>query len=186
MKISNPFCRGDKLFGVCCRPPKPDCCPCPGPQGPQGEPGPQGPQGPQGEPGASSISNSASFFSFEMIFENGRPMPFIIGTADTAGEIRLENDTQIILPPGYYYVSYSVSAVLDSAGYMQVTPSYNGAPHLEYGVYFRTGAALTSACGANSIIFYAPSQTDFSLTFNSNSENRSGAASVSVIRINKD
>lgn len=186
------------------------CCPCrgpqgePGPQGPQGEPGPQGPQGeigpqgpqgelgpqgPQGEPGPQGPQGEAaedifaSFFTFEIRFVNGQPIFLVTGTEDTTGNIVLENNTQIVLNPGYYYISYSVSTVLDDAGYMQITPSYNGSSHLEYGIYFKTNTDSSSAYGSNSIIIYVPSQTNFTLTYNSNVGNRSGAATVSVIKL---
>ena len=88
--------------------------------------------------------------------------------------------------PGYYDISFHVSTVLDNAGYMQVTPFYNGSPHLEYGIYFKTNGDLSSAYGSNAIIIYVPTQTSFTLTYNSNVENRSGAATVAVIKLNRN
>ena len=161
----------------------------PGPQGPQGEPGPQGPQGepgPQGPQGEPSKDIFASFYIFEIPFENGRFIPFTTGVTDITGNIVLEDNTRIDLMPGYYFISYSVSTVLDSAGYMQITPSYNGTSHLEYGIYFRTNTVFSSAYGSNSIIIYVPTQTSFTLTYNSNVGNRSGAATISVIKLKRD
>lgn len=68
---------------------------------------------------------------------------------------------------------------------MQVTPAYNGSSNLLYGIYFKTGAALSSAYGSNSIIIHVPETTSFSLTYNSNVADRSGAATVSVIRLTR-
>mgnify|MGYP000308901508 FL=1 len=96
------------------------CCVCSGPQGPQGEPGPQGP------PGEPAQDCFASFFMFERRFENGRPIPLLPGTEDPTGSIVLADETRIELAPGYYCISFSVSAILEEAGYMQVTPAYNG------------------------------------------------------------
>ena len=164
----------------------------PGPQGPKGEPGPQGPkgepgpQGPKGEPCENSKDIFASFVTFEIQFVNGQPIPIVTGTADTTGNIVLADNTRIVLSPGYYYISYSVSTVLDTPGYMQITPSYNGMSHLEYGIYFKTGTASSSAYGSNSIIIYVPSETNFTLTYNSSAKNRSGAATIAVIKLNKD
>ena len=121
-----------------------------------------------------------------MRFVNGQPVPLTTSTADTTGNISLADNTEIVLEPGYYYISYSVSTILDSAGYMQITPSYSGTPHLEYGIYFKTNTASSSAYGSNSIIIYVPSQTSFTLTYNSNVENRSGAATVAVIKLTRD
>ena len=165
-----------------CLPETPCCIFC----GSRGEPGPQGPQGdpgPQGEPAKDIF---ASFAILEIQFVNGRPIPLGTGTADPTGNIVLEDHTRIVLAPGYYFISYSVSAVLDNAGYMQVTPFYNGSPHLEYGVYFKTNTSSSSAYGSNSFIIYVPSQTNFTLTYNSGVGNRSGAAAVSIIKLTRD
>ncbi len=188
MKKIESFCRRFKYFCMHCPPPKDPCCSCccpgePGPQGPQGEPGPQGPQG---EPGEPTENIFASFLIFEVRFENGSPIPLITGTEDVTGNITLENNSQIILEPGYYYISYSVSAVLDNAGYMQVTPFYSDTPHLEYGVYFKTGTDSSSACGSNSFIIYIPSQTSFTLNYNSDVSNRSGTANIAVLKLSRD
>ena len=161
---------------------KPSCCPCRGPQGPQGEPGPQGPQG---EPGAIEDDIFASFITFEIPFPNAQPIPINISMADPTGNIVLSDTTHVALMPGYYYISYSVSTILDTAGYMQITPSYNGTAHLESGIYFRTNTDSSSAYGSNSIIIYVPEQTRFSLTYNSNVENRSGAATISILKLNR-
>ena len=171
MKKKKLFDKLFQFFRPHCQPPEVFCCPCCGPQGPQGEP-------------AENIF--ASFVTFEIQFVNGQSIPFGTGTEDTTGNIELANNTQIMLAPGYYYISYSVSTILDNAGYMQITPSYNGTPHLEYGIYFKTNTASSSAYGSNSIIIYVPSQTNFTLTYNSNVTNRSGAATVAVIKLNRD
>lgn len=44
----------------------------------------------------------------------------------------------INLQEGYYQVSYSISGILRTPGYIQLTPNYNGNSHLETGVYFAT------------------------------------------------
>lgn len=199
MKKSKSMDGEFSFFGLHCRPHEVTCCPCcctqgpqgePGPQGPQGDPGPQGPQGepgPQGPQGEPANDIFASFYIFEIQFVNGQPIPFITGTEDPTGNITLENNTQIVLLPGYYHINYSVSTVLDDAGYMQITPSYNGTPHLEYGIYFKTNTTSSSAYGSNALIIYVPSQTSFTLTYNSNSAgNRSGAATVTVIKLTRD
>ncbi|HJB20292.1 MAG TPA: hypothetical protein H9773_01135 [Candidatus Fournierella merdavium] len=123
---------------------------------------------------------------FERRFENGQPIPLLPGTEDPTGNIVLGDESRIELAPGYYCVTYSVSAILEEAGYMQVTPSYNGTSNLLYGVYFKTGAALSSACGSNSIIIQVPAQTSFTLTYNSNVMSRSGAATVSVLKLERE
>lgn len=127
----------------------------------------------------------ASFVLFEIRLTNGQLIPLMTATPDTTGNIVLQDDTRIVLNPGYYHITYSVSAVLDTPGYMQITPSYNGASHLEYGIYFKTNTALSSAYGTSSIIISVPSQTNFTLTYNSNVQSRSGAATVAIIKLNR-
>ncbi len=200
-------CKEPACCEECCN--EPECCPCPGPQGPQGEPGPQGPQGepgpqgpqgepgpqgpqgepgpqgPQGEPGQPPDDIFASFATFGVLFVNASLIPMGTVLADPTGNIVLEDATRVVLMPGYYYVSYSVSALFNAPGYLQVTPSFNGAPHLEYGVYFKTNATSSSAAGASSIIIYVPEQTTFTLTYNSNEEGRSGALTLSFLKLNR-
>ncbi len=182
----------------CCRyqinlTPCPDipCCPCPGPRGRRVSPVRRGRRvspvrrGQQGEPGVAPDDIFASFATFEVRFVNAQPIPLGTSLADPTGNITLADATRIVLTPGYYYISYSVSAVLDEAGYMQITPSYNGASHIEYGIYFKTNVSSSSAYGSNSIIIYVPEETSFTLTYNSNTANRSGAATVAVLKLNR-
>ena len=183
---------GERFSGLCHRCHCHDhicCCPQPGPPGPpgpRGSPGPTGPQGEQGPPGEPSLNTFASFVTFEVLFADSQRIPLATGTADTTGNITLENATQITLTPGYYFISFSVSAVLDDPGYMQITPSYNGSPHLEYGIYFKTNTVSSSAYGSNSMIIYVPSPTSFTLTYDSNVTSRSGAATVAVLKLNRE
>ena len=128
----------------------------------------------------------ASFVVFEVQFANEQPIFWGVGTEDPTGNITLEDNTRIVLEPGYYYIAYSVSAVLDNAGYMQITPFYNGAAHLEYGIYFKTGIASSSACGSGFMIISVPSRTNFTLNYNSSVGNRSGAASITFLKLNRE
>ena len=157
-----------------------------GPQGPQGEVGPQGPQGdpgPQGPPGPSTF---ASYNNYEATFTNGNLVPLQEITADTTGNITLQDGNKILLEPGYYHIFYGISTILDNAGYMQVTPTYNGTSHLDDGIYSKVGTSGVTAWGAYGLILYAPSQTSFTLTFNSNTAARSGAASVTILKLERD
>ncbi|HIX58817.1 MAG TPA: hypothetical protein IAA45_03770 [Candidatus Blautia gallistercoris] len=154
-----------------CFPEKIPCCPCCGPQEPQPEP---------------EEDVFASFVVFEVQFANEQSIFWGVGTEDPTGNITLEDNTRIVLEPGYYYIAYSVSAVLDNAGYMQITPFYNGAAHLEYGIYFKTGTASSSACGSGFMIISVPSRTNFTLNYNSSVGNRSGAASITFLKLNRE
>lgn len=68
---------------------------------------------------------------------------------------------------------------------MQVTPFYSGNAHIEFGIYFKTGSNVVSAYGSNSIIINVPEQTRFSLTFNSNTQSSDGAATITVLKLNR-
>lgn len=107
------------------------------------------------------------------------------GVSDDTGNIGMENDTNLLLSPGYYFISYSVSAVLDDAGYMQITPYYSGAPHIEYGAYFKTSTGASSAYVSNSIIIYVPEHTAFTLNYNCSTSSRSGAATVGILKLSR-
>ena len=153
-----------------------------GAQGPAGNTGATGPTGAQGPGGVVPPSSFASYFNYAMIFADGAQIPLSVITEDPTGQIALANGTQITLKPGYYLVSYHVSVYLRSAGFMQVTPSYNGAPHLELGIYSRTSEASTVG-GSNTIVISVPSDTNFTLTYNSNAMSVEGAATVSVVKL---
>ena len=144
-----------------------------GAQGMQGPIGSQGPAGPTGATGATGptgvIPNdvAASFINYGAQFQNAALIPMGIGVADPTGNIVLTDPTRITLAPGVYSIFYEVSALLPDSGYIQVTPYYNSAPHLEYGIYFMTGAGRSSASGSASFLVEVPAQTVFDLTFNS-------------------
>lgn len=141
-----------------------------GPTGPTGEIGPTGPAGeigPTGPAGAVPGDIFASFINYAAQFTNAALIPMGTGVADSTGNIVLTDPTHITLAPGIYSIFYEVSALLASSGYIQVTPYYNGSPHLEYGIYFLNGPDRTSAFGSVSFIIEVPEQTVFTLTFNS-------------------
>lgn len=166
-----------------CPRPRPGCCCC---RGPQGEPGPQGERGPQGEagqPGENSVLAAASFFAFERRFENGKPIPLVTGMADTTGQIQLVDETHIQLEQGKYAVWYTVSAVLEKAGYLQVTPSRQGSSLLAYGVYAKIADPLVTAGGTNFMLLTSTEPVVLHLNYNSNVTSRSGAASVMVWKL---
>ena len=154
-----------------CPRPHPGCCCC---RGPQGETGPKG---------ENSVLAAASFFAFERRFENGKPVPLVTGMEDETGQIQLMGETAILLEPGRYAVWYHLSAVLEKAGYLQVTPSQNGSPQLAYGLYARTASPMVTAGGTNFLLVQAGEATVFQLNYNSDVANRSGAASVMVWKL---
>ena len=104
---------------------------------------------------------------------------------DITGNISENGYTQITLTAGYYLVSYSVSGVLRNAGYVQVTPYYNGATHLETGVYFATSANGSSAAGSAHFILEAADDTTFSLTYSGPTQVINGAATITFLKLNR-
>ena len=68
---------------------------------------------------------------------------------------------------------------------MQITPSYNGRSHLETGIYFATNANGSSACGSAFLILNAPSQTEFSLTYNGSSDAREGEINLTILKLRR-
>ena len=159
-----------------------------GPTGATGSTGPTGATGPTGSTGPAGEAPDdvfASFATFAIPFTNATQIPLGTSTADPTGQIVLSDPTHIDLAPGYYLISYHVSSILSTPGYMQITPYYNGSSHIEYGIYFRTASNYTTAYGSNSIIIDVPEQTRFSLTFNSPVTNTEGTATITVVKLNR-
>ena len=112
-------------------------------------------------------------------------MDLFSAVTDTTGAITQPGSQTIALQPGDYLVSYKVSATLNQPGYMQVTPSYGGAPHLEYGVYFATTVTGSSAVGSAHFILPAPSATTFSLTYSGSVPAQNGEVNLTFLRLRR-
>ena len=112
-------------------------------------------------------------------------MDLFPAVTDPTGAITQPGSQTIALQPGDYLVSYKVSATLRQPGYMQVTPSYGGAPHLEYGVYFATTATGSSAVGSAHFILPAPSATTFSLTYSGSVPAQNGEINLTFLRLRR-
>ncbi len=155
----------------------------PGPTGPTGPAGATGPTGPTGATGVVPPDSAASFFNYQGLFTPGQQIDLFPQAEDPTGKITLANSQTVTLAPGNYLVSYKVSATLDQPGYLQVTPSYNGTPHLESGVYFATTANGSSAGGAGFFIIQAPGGTTFSLTYSGSLTGENGEVNVTFLRL---
>ncbi|GAA6510858.1 hypothetical protein K360107B91_40260 [Enterocloster bolteae] len=127
----------------------------------------------------------ASFITFAGVWNNAQRIPVGVGVADTTGNIVLTDSTCITLAPGYYCISYQVSSMLADAGYMQITPVYNGSSHIEYGIYFWTANARSSAFGASSLIVEVPQTTTLYLYFNSNTRAQEGTVTMVIFKLNR-
>ena len=151
-----------------------------GPTGPTGATRPTGSQGPAGEVPDDSF---ASFSTLQTLLRVGNLIPLVPDVPDPAGNIVPTDTEHIILSPGYYLVSYKVSAIFRAANYMQITPSYNGRAHLETGIYFATRTDGSSAAGASSLIIRAPAQTVFTLTYSGSSDAIDGQINLTILRL---
>ena len=100
-------------------------------------PGRRGPTGPTGAQGAVPDDSFASFANYQMQLTPNSLIVLFPDITDSTGNIAAVDSTHIRLEPGYYLISYEVSVLFNSANYMQVTPSYNGAPASGNGYLFR-------------------------------------------------
>ena len=166
-----------------------------GPQGAQGVAGQQGPTGPTGAQGATGPTGPqgtmpddsfASFIDYQMQLMPNSLIVLFPDITDTTGNITSADLTHISLAPGYYLISYEVSVVFNSANYMQVTPFYNGAPHLETGIYFATRTDGSSACGSAFFILYAPAATELSFTYSGSAEGRDGQITLTILKLRRN
>ena len=114
-------------------------------------------------------------------FASGSPITFATAVADPTGHITQSSGTQVSLSPGTYLVHYNVEAVLETAGYLQVTPSYNGQAQLPYGVYGRTADKSVTVSGSSSFIAVVPSATTLSLNVNSSAATRDGTMTMVIL-----
>ena len=127
----------------------------------------------------------ASFANYQMQIAPNDLIVLFPDTMDTTGNITLTDLMHIRLEPGYYLISYEVSVLFNSANYMQITPYYNGGPHLETGIYFATRTDGSSACGSSFLILYAPSATEFSLTYSGSAVGRDGQVTLTILKLRR-
>ena len=162
-----------------------------GPAGPQGEQGPVGPQGEQGPTGPAGAAAApaddvfAAFIGSSELFHNGTQLQLFPEVQDPTGAITGTDLSHVQLAAGQYLVNYSVSAIFNAPGYMQVTPFYDGTAHLETGVYFATTANGSTACGAASFILTAPAPTVFSLTYSGPLDAREGTVTLTFLKLRR-
>ena len=140
---------------------------------------------PRGADGMVPDEVFASFVNYMARFENTDLIQFSTAVSDPTGQISQPDYSHISLEPGFYFISYHVSALLNDASFMQISPYYSGAAHLEYGIYFMTGTAKTSAAGAKAFIINVPAATRFSLTFNSGTVGTEGEVVITVIKLRR-
>ena len=150
--------------------------------GPTGVTGPTGLTGPTG-PVPDDIF--ASFANFQYPLTSGTLISVFPEVIDTTGNIVLRDLEHIKLEPGYYLISYRVSALFRESNYMQITPFYNGTSHLENGIYFATSAAGASATGAAFFILNAPAATELSLSFTGSANATDGEINMTILKLRR-
>lgn len=157
-----------------------------GVQGPTGPAGLEGPTGPTGAAGTVPDDVFASFFNYQYPLVRGRQLAVFPDVTDPTGNITQPALEQIALAPGYYLISYKVSAIFRQANYMQVTPSYNGVPHLETSIYFAVSAdGGGSACGSGFLILRAPVATTFFLTYSGSADAIDGEINLTILKLRR-
>ena len=140
---------------------------------------------PTGATGTVPNDSFAAFNNYQMQLTPGSLISMFPATIDTTGNIVLTDLEHIRLAPGYYLIAYEVSLIFSSPNYMQVTPYYNGASHLETGIYFATSADGSSACGSAFFILRAPSATEFTLTFSGSATGREGSITMTILKLRR-
>lgn len=168
-----------------------------GPTGPTGATGATGAIGPTGATGSTGMTGAtgpagtrpedscAYYYAYQSLFTPGTQLTLFPGVTDPTGEIVQTNATTIALQPGYYLVNLKVSAVFSTPNYLQVTPSFNGSPRLENGIYFATTANGSSACGAATLILAAPQATTFTLTYSGSGTARDGEINLTFLKLSR-
>lgn len=140
---------------------------------------------PRGATGAVPDQSFASFYSFQEVYPSGSFMNMRPMVSDTTSQIIQRNDTTLSLLPGYYLISYHVSAILSAPGYLQITPSYNNAAHIETGIYVKTSESAQSVYGSNSIIIKALTATNFTLSYVSSVSSNEAALTLTILKLNR-
>lgn len=153
--------------------------------GATGSNGVTGATGATGPAGTRPEDSCAYYYAYQSLFTPGTQLTLFPGVTDPTGEIVQTGATTIALQPGYYLVNLKVSAVFSTPNYLQVTPSYNGTPHLENGIYFATTANGSSACGSATLILAAPQATTFTLTYSGSGTARDGEINLTFLKLSR-
>ena len=118
-------------------------------------------------------------------FPSGTLISMYPSITDPTGQITPTDLQHISLAAGYYLVSYNISVLFDEKNYMQVTPSYNSAAHLDTGVYFMTGEGRSTANGSSHFILRAQVPTVFTLTYSGSATAYDLQLNLTIVRLNR-
>ncbi|WP_418401251.1 collagen-like triple helix repeat-containing protein, partial [Anaerotignum lactatifermentans] len=159
-----------------------------GATGPTGEIGPTGTTGPTGATGPTGpIPDDifASYINTQFPLVRGTQLSFFPDVQDPTGNITQTSLEQISLAPGYYLISYKISALFSTANYLQITPFYNGTSHLETGVYFATATNGSTVCGSAYLILYAPAATTLSFNYSGSANATDGEFNLTILKLRR-
>lgn len=181
-----------------------------GSEGPQGEQGPTGPEGLQGATGATGergatgpqgiqgntgptgatggirTQSFAAYTSNYNVFTDAIRLPLTPYIQDNKGNITSVDANTIQLTPGTYYISYEVSGLLPTSDYIQITPFYNNATHIEQGAYDNTNGDNLNAQGNRTFLINVTTTSSFFLQFNTPNRMIDGECHVVVIKLVTD
>lgn len=141
--------------------------------------------GSTGPTGVTPENVFGSFYDFALRPDNNTLLPIVTSIPDITGQISVSQGNRIILAPGYYLVSYEVSGLFSTPGYMQITPAYNNLPHIQEGIYFMGQADRSSASGSAHFIIETPEGTSLTLTFNSSSVLTEVQMTMSILKLRR-
>lgn len=127
----------------------------------------------------------ASFLATGRTLPNDTDLPLSEVIADPTGNIKPTTATAITLQPGYYKINYFVSASLAEAGYLQVTPVYNGAAHLEYAALDNTTTDNELAIMNRSFIIQVPVATSLYFVINGTGTATNANVSLTIEKLNR-
>ena len=154
-----------------------------GPQGPQGATGPMGPRGepgargPAGPPGYPQNSIFASFSGQELMIPERARLPLKIEIPDITMNISLSDDYSIALTPGYYSMSYYISAVMKRHCFIKLTPILNKQKQTLYTAYAEASNRKEMLVISRSFIIEIPDSSVLLFAWHS---------SAGAVRINMD
>ena len=146
-----------------------------GPQGPQGATGPMGPRGepgtrgPAGPPGYPQNCIFASFLGQELLLSQKANLPLKPEIPDITQNITLCDPGSVVLAPGYYAVSYYISAATKRHGFIKLTPVFNGRKQAAYTAYAETSKRKQILVITRYFIIAVPDGSTLSFAWHSSS-----------------
>lgn len=147
-----------------------------GPQGPQGATGPMGPKGdtgargPAGPPGYPQNSIFASFSGRELILPKKALLPLKTELPDITQNISLYDNCSITLTPGYYSISYYITALMNRHCSIKLTPVLNNQKQTMYSAYAQAAKRKELMVIARNFIIQVPDTSTLLFAWHSSAD----------------